>query len=108
MPYNKFIIDQLAGDKLAWEKLLVFLFLVHMFQQLPLVQSLSRLDRQGQTEWMKLFKLLAPHFGCNRQRARCHNHKFDPVSIQDYYSMAAVFQGVEFGGRYPNCQTIAS
>jgi len=33
--------------------------------------------------------------------ARCHNHKFDPISIQDYYSMTAVFQGVEFGGRYP-------
>jgi len=33
--------------------------------------------------------------------ARCHNHKFDPISIQDYYSLAAVFQGVEFGGRFP-------
>ncbi|MEM9481486.1 MAG: DUF1553 domain-containing protein, partial [Verrucomicrobiota bacterium] len=27
--------------------------------------------------------------------------KFDPISIQDYYSMSAVFQGVEFGGRRP-------
>ena len=33
--------------------------------------------------------------------ARCHNHKFDPISIQDYYSLTAVFQGVEFGGRLP-------
>jgi hypothetical protein len=33
--------------------------------------------------------------------ARCHNHKFDPVSIQDYYAMAAAFADVEFGGRYP-------
>ena len=33
--------------------------------------------------------------------ARCHNHKFDPISIQDYYSMSAAFQDVEFGSRYP-------
>ncbi len=33
--------------------------------------------------------------------ARCHNHKFDPISIHDYYSMSAVFQDVEFGSRYP-------
>jgi hypothetical protein len=33
--------------------------------------------------------------------ARCHNHKFDPITIQDYYSLIAVFQGVEFGGRLP-------
>ena len=33
--------------------------------------------------------------------ARCHNHKFDPISIQDYYALTAVFQGVEFGGRHP-------
>ncbi|MFT7515693.1 MAG: hypothetical protein ACI9QL_004927, partial [Candidatus Omnitrophota bacterium] len=33
--------------------------------------------------------------------ARCHNHKFDPITIKDYYSLTAVFQGVEFGGRYP-------
>jgi hypothetical protein len=26
--------------------------------------------------------------------ARCHNHKFDPISQADYYSVTAVFQGV--------------
>ena len=28
--------------------------------------------------------------------ARCHNHKFDPISIQDYYALTAVFQDIEF------------
>ena len=41
--------------------------------------------------------MLGMTVGC----ARCHNHKFDPISIQDYYLLTAVFQGVEFGGRYP-------
>jgi hypothetical protein len=31
--------------------------------------------------------------------ARCHNHKFDPVPQKDYYALAAVFQGLEYGHR---------
>jgi mono/diheme cytochrome c family protein len=27
--------------------------------------------------------------------ARCHNHKFDPISTQDYYALQAVFAGVD-------------
>src|SRR6185295_3408728 len=31
--------------------------------------------------------------------ARCHDHKFDPISQVDYYRMKAVFAGVEHGER---------
>src|SRR5262249_49344966 len=27
--------------------------------------------------------------------ARCHNHKFDPITQKDYYSLQAVFAGVD-------------
>ncbi|MEX0936750.1 MAG: DUF1553 domain-containing protein [Pirellulales bacterium] len=33
------------------------------------------------------------------QCARCHNHKFDPITQEDYYSLQAVFAGVERGDR---------
>jgi hypothetical protein len=31
--------------------------------------------------------------------ARCHNHKFDPISSRDYYRMTAVFSGVHYDDR---------
>ena len=27
--------------------------------------------------------------------ARCHDHKFDPVSLEDYYALQAVFAGID-------------
>src|SRR5437879_1454028 len=31
--------------------------------------------------------------------ARCHNHKFDPITQKDYYSLQAVFAGVDRADR---------
>ncbi|NNE91746.1 MAG: DUF1549 domain-containing protein [Verrucomicrobiales bacterium] len=33
------------------------------------------------------------------QCAQCHNHKFDPVSMEDYYRLQAVFAGVDRADR---------
>jgi hypothetical protein len=33
------------------------------------------------------------------QCARCHNHKFDPITQEDYYSLQAVFAGIDRADR---------
>jgi len=33
------------------------------------------------------------------QCARCHDHKFDPISLKDYYALQAVFAGVDRANR---------
>ena len=39
--------------------------------------------------------------GLTMNCARCHDHKFDPISIEDYYAMTGIFQDIEFGSRAP-------
>ena len=43
------------------------------------------------------------------QCARCHNHKFDPITQEDYYSLQAVFAGIDRADRpYPEDGTSQS
>ncbi len=102
-PYARFVEEQIAGDVLApddaksviatgfiaagpWD------FVGH--QELRegssdknLTRVLDRDDMVAAT--MSAFNSQTAH--C----ARCHDHKFDPISQKDYYSLQAVFAGVD-------------
>ena len=41
----------------------------------------------------------AAFLGLTVHCARCHDHKFDPISQRDYYAMTAIFAGVHHGER---------
>lgn len=101
-PYDQFVRDQIAGDQTGSGEATGFLVAgphvpAATVGREPTAIRQARADRMDEIMQTVGASLLGMTVGC----ARCHNHKFDPISIQDYYSLTAVFQGVEFGGRRP-------
>lgn len=102
IPYDQFIREQIAGDQLGAGEATGFLVAgphvpAATVGREPTAIRQARADRMDEIMQTVGASMLGMTVSC----ARCHNHKFDPVSIKDYYSLTAVFQGVEFGGRYP-------
>lgn len=95
-PYDQFIIEQIAGDAVGDPIGTSFL----VAGPVDIVKSkdpkLTMMQRQDELADMintTSTAFLGLTVGC----ARCHNHKFDPISQTDYYAMQAVFAGVQHG-----------
>ena len=97
-PYNQFVREQIAGDALGSDVATSFLVAGPNDQvkgqdpKLRLQQRMNELDDMINTTGTAFLGLTT---GC----ARCHNHKFDPISQRDYYAMQAVFAGVQHAER---------
>ncbi len=91
MPYDKFVVRQLAADLLPGEDkrhlaALGFLTLgLDPFRRTDLPEKIDdRID-------VVTRGLMGLSVSC----ARCHDHKFDPIPTQDYYSLYGVFVNSE-------------
>ena len=97
-PYDRFILEQLAGDQLGADEATGFLVggphdkVKSPDINLTLMQRGDELHDMVNTTGATFLGLTV---GC----ARCHNHKFDPISHADYYGMRAVLAGVQHGER---------
>ncbi len=99
-PYDRFIKEQIVGDALGEDVATGFLVTASVLLpgQIGKDAPSIRLARQdsideivnniGQT-------FLGLSIGC----ARCHDHKFDPITAKDYYAMQAFVAGVEYEDR---------
>lgn len=101
-PYDQFLLEQLAGDMLQQGTATGYLVAgPHVppatVGREPAARRQARADRMDEILQTVGASAMGLTIGC----ARCHNHKFDPISINDYYSMSAVFQDIEFGSRLP-------
>lgn len=90
LPYDEFIDLQLAADlitpsDLENAKALGFLGLG------PKYYNRGRLEVQAD-EWAdKVDTVTRTFLGLTVACARCHDHKYDAITIEDYYSMAGIF-----------------
>jgi hypothetical protein len=90
-PFDQFLIEQIAGDLLPRSEEAItatgFLSLGARVLAEPDVQKLEMdiIDEQIDTIGKAFMGMT---LGC----VRCHDHKFDPISQEDYYAMAAIFR----------------
>jgi len=99
-PYDRFVMEQLAGDQLGRDAATGFLvtaaaLLPGQIGKDEASMRLARQDELGEIVTNVGEGLLGLTMSC----ARCHHHKFDPVTAQDYYSLQAFFAGVDYGER---------
>lgn len=100
MPFDQFTIEQLAGDLLpepSADQMLATAFHRNTMEndeggtdneEFRVAAVKDRVDTTVQV-WMGLT------MGC----AKCHSHKYDPISIEDYYSFYAIFNQTEDADR---------
>lgn len=100
LPYDQFVREQLAGDLLGGqtptekrERIIATGYIANARRFGSRVDDYPQhltiedtLDNLGRT-------FLATTINC----ARCHNHKFDPVTAEDYYALYGIFHST----RYP-------
>ena len=108
-PYDQFLHEQIAGDILAsrlpadadpkrYAELITatgyiaiarrFGFRIDKDHHLTLEDTVDTLGKS----------VLGLSIGC----ARCHDHKYDPVSMQDFYALYGIFESTRFP--FPGCE----
>jgi cytochrome c551/c552 len=93
-PYNQFIIEQLAGDELehpTFDSLTAtgFVRLGPRVLDRDLENPNYRFDYLDDMVRTTYQAFQALTINC----ARCHDHKFDPITRKDYYKSLAIFNG---------------
>lgn len=98
LPYDRFVKEQIAGDALGTDAATGFLVAGPWDQVKSPDATLTAQQRAD--ELHDLVSTTGSAFlGLTLGCARCHNHKFDPVSQTDYHAVKAVFAGVQHGER---------
>lgn len=104
LPYDRFILEQLAGDQIPEDQFrpgwngqenvapiatgVLFMHEMHFMSVDPLAQRWDEINSQ--------IELTGKAFlGMTLDCARCHDHKFDAISQEDYFALAGIFQSTQ-------------
>jgi len=100
MPYDQFVTEQLAGDLLPSPT-----------KSQRLATAFNRLHNQNEEGGIvdeeyrqayvadRVVTFGTAFLGLTLDCARCHDHKFDPITQKDFYSLAAFFQNIDEAGQ---------
>lgn len=99
LAYNDFIRYQLAADLIPEAQIedLPALGMIGLSPQYhkELLLSQSALESVHADEWEDRVDLVTRGLmGLTAACARCHDHKYDPISTKDYYALAGVFASI--------------
>ncbi len=95
LPYDRFITEQLAGDLLP--KPTLDQRIATGFGRNHVINSEGGIiEEEYRVEYVadRVRTLSTAWLGLTMECARCHDHKFDPVSQKDYYQLFAFFNNV--------------
>ncbi|MCA9173545.1 MAG: PSD1 domain-containing protein [Planctomycetales bacterium] len=101
MPYDKFVTWQIAGDLLPDGQRHERLAALGLFALGPVyyAENVEKAKARAD-EWDdRIDTLCRGVLGLTVSCARCHDHKFDPITMQDYYGLAGVFASTEYQER---------
>lgn len=95
VPYDRFLVEQIAGDRLPYESdsererfLVATGFLAVGSKNLGENNEKQFVADMVDEQIDSLTRaVIASSVAC----ARCHHHKFDPFSMEDYYGLAGIF-----------------
>ncbi len=91
-PYDQFVREKIAGDLLKNQEITATGFLCigpkMLAEDDPVKMEMDIIDEQLDTVGRAY---LGMTFGC----ARCHDHKYDPISASDYYALAGIFKSTK-------------
>jgi hypothetical protein len=103
-PFDQFIIEQLAGDLLPAKDLaekraqIVGLGFLSVGPKMLACDDPDKMRRDIVDEQMDTMgrAFMGMTIGC----ARCHDHKIDPITIEDYYGLAGIFMSTKTLTKY--------
>jgi Protein of unknown function (DUF1553)/Protein of unknown function (DUF1549)/F5/8 type C domain len=102
-PFPRFVLEQLAGDTIPDGDFLTRAATGFVVAGPHDLVGNATLEGKLQQRSDDLFDMTATtgsvFLGLTVGCARCHDHKFDPISQTDFYRMQAVFAGVEHSER---------
>ncbi len=99
LPYDRFVKLQIAADKLGAET--TDFAALGFFGLGPKYYNRNRIEVMAD-EWEDRVDTMSRTFlGLTVACARCHDHKFEPVTQRDYYALAGVFASTKMVNRSP-------